>query len=171
MRIEKFKSGVPTFERENRKMQKDLRYEPMYTFIEVSRYARIQPVTLKLWTKGIIEPPSHKILAPLSFINLIESHVLIALRRTHQVPMQRIRRAVEWLQQQYGSAHPLAELNLETDGYDVFVRELDLPINASRRGQSGFPEILARYLRRIIGMISKFQFASIHFHMIYPPKL
>jgi len=40
-------------------------------------------------------------------------------------------------------------LDLETDGHDVFIRELGLPINASKHGQSAFAEILARYLKRI----------------------
>ncbi|NLX51085.1 MAG: DUF433 domain-containing protein [Deltaproteobacteria bacterium] len=132
-------------------MKQDIRYNPLYSLTEVSRYARIQPATLRLWTKknSIVMLPINEGLAPLSFINLIESHVLVALRRTHQVPMQRIRRAVDWLQEQYNTKHPLAELDLETDGHDVFIRELGLPINASKHGQSAFAEILARYLKRI----------------------
>jgi len=132
-------------------MKRDLRYEPLYSCTEVGRYARIQTATLRLWLKtdGIITPPTRDGLAPLSFINLVESHVLLALRRTHQVPMQRIRRAVEWLQDHYNTSHPLAELDLETDGRDLFTRELGLPINASKGGQSAFAEILSLYLKRI----------------------
>jgi uncharacterized protein (DUF433 family) len=87
--------------------------------------------------------------APLSFINLVEAHVLLALRRTHMVPMRHIRTAIEWLKDKFQSEHPLAELDLETDGYDVFVREFGLSISASRKGQIGINEILSRYLQRI----------------------
>ncbi len=133
--------------------EQDLRYRPIYPLAEVSRYARVHPATLRMWThnrgSGVVILATGPQVAPFSFINLIESYVLEGLRRTHRVPMQRIRKAVEWLQQKYGTAHPLAELNLETDGYDLFIRELDVPVNASRRGQGGFPEVLAQYLRRI----------------------
>jgi len=133
--------------------KKDLRYQPLYSLVEVSRYARVGPTTLRSWARseggGILVPAGHNTVAPLSFINLIESHVLLALRRTHQVPMQRIRKAVDWLKETCQVEHPLAELDLETDGYDVFVREAGFPVSASRRGQIGIPEVLCRYLQRI----------------------
>lgn len=134
--------------------QQDLRYQPLYSLIEVSRYARVKPATLRAWTHNgdaaiMVIPTDDRRVAPFSFINLIETYVLEGLRRAHHVPMQRIRRAMEWLQKTYDVAHPLAELNLETDGYDLFIRELNIPINASRKGQGGFPEVLSRYLQRI----------------------
>ncbi len=94
-------------------------------------------------------PAAEKGIAPLSFINLVESHVLLALGRTHRVPMQRIRKAVDWLKSTCSTDHPLAECDLETDGYDVFVRIAGFPVAASRRGQGGIPEVLSRYLQRI----------------------
>lgn len=137
----------------HRKTEQDLRYRPLYTLVEVSRYARVQPNTLRSWSKPgdstLVVPAGHKTVAPLSFINLIETHVLLALRRTHMVPMRRIRTAIEWLRDKYQSEHPLAELDLETDGYDVFVKESGSPVSASRKGQIGIPEVLSRYLQRI----------------------
>lgn len=133
--------------------QQDLRYRPLYTLSEVSRYARVKSATLRSWTRNgnepVIIPADVSGVAPFSFINLIELYVLEGLRRTHRLPMQRIRKGEEWLRRTYGVSHPLAELNLETDGYDLFIREVDIPINASRKGQGGFPEVLARYLQRI----------------------
>ena len=132
---------------------KDERYLPLYSLAEVSRYARVQSGTLRSWTRsrdgGILVPAELDTVAPLSFINLVESHVLLALRRIHRVPMQRIRTAVEWLRRTYETEHPLAELDLETDGYDLFVRELGYPVSASRRGQGAIPQILSRFLQRI----------------------
>jgi len=63
--------------------------------------------------------------------------------------MQRIRTALEWAKNAYHVEHPLAELDLETDGSEVFVRELGFSINASRKGQITLPKVLAQYLRRI----------------------
>lgn len=137
----------------HQKAKQDLRYKPLYSLVEVSRYARVQPNTLRSWARSgdgsLVVPAGHNTVAPLSFINLIETHVLLALRRTHMVPMRRIRTAIEWLKDMYQTEHPLAELDLETDGYDVFVREFGLPISASRKGQIGINEILSRYLQRI----------------------
>ena len=135
-----------------KRIKDDLRYKPLYSLVEVGRYARVQPGTLRSWTRsddgGLLVAAAHNTVAPLSFINLIEAHVLLALRRMHTVPMKKIRTAVEWLKDQYHTEHPLAEIDLETDGRDVFIREFGLPVSASRRGQIG-NEILSRYLQRI----------------------
>ncbi len=133
--------------------KEDLRYKPLYSLVEVSRYARVQPNRLRTWTRhddgSLLVPAGRNTVAPLSFINLIEAHVLVALRRAHTVPMKKIRTAVEWLKGQYGLEHPLAELDLETDGRDVFLRESGLLVSASGKGQIAFNEMLSRYLQRI----------------------
>lgn len=147
------KGGNPFENIMKQSAQQDLRYQPLYTLSEVSRYARVKPATLRSWTQNggarVIIPADVSGIAPFSFINLIELYILEALRHNYHVPLQRIRRAVEWLHQKYGFANPLAARNLETNGYDLFIRELGIPINASRKGQGGFPEVLARYLQRI----------------------
>ncbi len=154
MKEANIKPGGNAFEETMKKTaSQDIRYQPLYSLTEVSRYARVKPATLRLWTHdrgtGLVIPDEDQRTAPLSFINLIEAYVLESLRRFHHLPMQRIRRAMEWFRENYDTPHPLAELNLETDGYDLFIRVMDIPINATRRGQAGFPEVLARYLRRI----------------------
>lgn len=131
----------------------DLRYKPLYSITEVSRYTRVQNTTLRSWIQSksgnlLVPADSHGI-APLSFINLVESHVLLALRRRYHVPMRKILSAVEWLKKTRGVGHPLAEIDLETDGSEVFVREWGHPISASRKGQMGIDAILSRYLKRI----------------------
>ena len=131
----------------------DLRYQPLYSSTEVGRYARVQPAMVRSWTRGnngraVVVPAAKNNVAPLSFINLVEFHVLVALRRTHRLPMQKIRAALEWAKGAYVTEHPLAELDLETDGSELFVHELGLSVNASRRGRA-LPEVLSDYLRRI----------------------
>ena len=132
----------------------DLRYQPLYSSTEIGRYARIQPGAVRSWThqndgSAVVVPAARNSVAPLSFINLIEFHVLVALRRTHRVPMQKIRKALEWAKETYRLEHPLAELDLETDGSEVFVRELGFSINASQGGQIALPKVLSQYLKRI----------------------
>lgn len=85
----------------------------------------------------------------LSFINLVEVHVLDALRRDHHVPLDKIRVALDYLQKHFGSKHPLAEERFATDGLDLFVQKYGQLINASRAGQLGMKEILETYLKRV----------------------
>jgi uncharacterized protein (DUF433 family) len=43
----------------------------------------------------------------------------------------------------------LADTEFETDGVDIFIRELDEYINVSRHGQQAFKCIVSTYLKRI----------------------
>jgi uncharacterized protein (DUF433 family) len=134
--------------------KEDLRYQPLYSSTEIGRYARVQSAMVRSWTKArdrtaVVLPAARNIATPLSFINIVEFHVLVALRRTHRLPMQKIRTALEWAKKAYATEHPLAELDLETDGSELFIRELGLSVNASRKGQIALPEVLSEYLHRI----------------------
>lgn len=106
----------------------------IYTLGEVSRYARVKPTTLRTWTHNgyacVIIPAIASGIAPFSFINFIELYVLEGLRRTHRLPMQRIRKGEESLRRTYGVSYPLAESNLKTDGYDLFIRESEFPLDS-----------------------------------------
>jgi len=80
----KEKSNTPT-------AKEDLRHQPLYSATEVGLYARVQPSIVSSWTRGndgsaVVLPAAKNIVAPLSFINLIEFHVLVALRRDTPSP-------------------------------------------------------------------------------------
>lgn len=85
----------------------------------------------------------------LSFTNLVEAHVLDAIRRKHQIPLDKIRLAIKYLHQEFGSEHPLADNRLETDGLDLFVSEYGRLINITRAGQIAMREVLENYLKRV----------------------
>ena len=128
----------------------DIRYRPIYTPGDISRYAHVHPETLRSWTGGRGNPiilPAGAGVAPFSFINLIEAHVLVVLRKTHKVPMQSVRRQVKMLRTRFHTDHPLAERDIETDGYSLFVEHLGLKQSAS--GQGAIPEVVSIYLRRV----------------------
>jgi hypothetical protein len=79
---------------------KSLEEQPAYSITEASRYLSIPPATLRSWVAGrkyptgagpkffrsIIQLP-HDARAGLSFVNLVEAHVLDAIRRNHQVSL------------------------------------------------------------------------------------
>jgi uncharacterized protein (DUF433 family) len=84
-----------------------------------------------------------------SFVNLLELHVLGALRQEHSVEMKKIRRAIEWLQGHLKTPHPLIDEEMQTDGTDVFIEKYGSLINASANGQLAMKALLQAHLKRI----------------------
>ena len=141
---------------------RDPRDIPAYLLHEAAHYTGVPVNTLRSWVSGrpystdkgtkhseplIIRPnPSN---SSLSFNNLIEAHVLNAIRRKHAVAMPRVRKALDFLSKKFDSKHPLAEHDFETDGVDLFVEQFGELINVSRHGQLAMKEILRAYLKRI----------------------
>lgn len=140
----------------------DPREIPNYGITEVAYYFRIPVATLHSWVKGrpyklrygttkffqpLISLPNEDV-PLLSFMNVVEAHVLNAIRG-YNVPIRTIREALDYVQQVIPSKHPLADQNFETDGKDLFLRELGGLINASRRGQYAMEQVVDIYLRRI----------------------
>lgn len=146
----------------------DQRHRPRYTIAEVARYLGLNPSTVRSWfyarkyraaggsrlSEPVLKPADHNPRGPsLSFFNLVEAHVLSATRRDFKVSMTAVRSAAESVREQTGSIHPLITKKFSTDGKDLFIRVLEqsgeVLVNASRKGQRGFPEILNDYLQRI----------------------
>lgn len=85
----------------------------------------------------------------LSFVNLVEIHVLDALRRGHKISLPKVRRALDYLNHRFPSRHPLAHHLLRTDGLDVFVERYGSLINVTKEGQMAIREMLEAHLGRI----------------------
>ena len=148
---------------EKRKFDMDVAKEqPAYSLAEASRYLLIPPATLRSWVAGrkyptgsgpkfftpVIELPDDA-RAGLSFVNLVEAHVLDAIRRHHQVPLNKIQQAIDYLRKQFSSKHPLAEQRFETDGLDLFVDKFGQLINVTQSGQIALRELLKAHLHRV----------------------
>lgn len=138
----------------------DRRELPVYWIHEVAYYLGIKQSTLHSWIRGRTFPKSHgtgvfkplidvKGRARLSFYNLVEAHVLLSTRKLHGVRLIKIRKAIDYVQSEFPSEHPLITEQFKTDGKDLFIEKIGSTINASRYGQTGFPQILDQYLRRI----------------------
>ena len=142
--------------------QKSPEEQPAYSIAEASRYLSIPPATLRSWAAGrkyptgsgpkffrpIIQLPDDA-RAGLSFVNLVEAHVLDAIRRHHQVPLSKIREAIHYLRKHFSSTHPLAEQRFQTDGVDLFVEKFDQLINVTQSGQIALRELLKAHLHRV----------------------
>lgn len=114
----------------------------MWIFGQVYATAAGQRVSRPIIAIAADSPPR------LSFVNMVEAHVLSAIRYQHGVALPAVRRAVQYLTAEFGSRHPLAEEQFQTDGVNLFVERLGL-LNVSAPGQFAMPEILRALLRRV----------------------
>ncbi len=139
--------------RPNRIYGADPREIPSYGLIEAARYLSVSRTTLESWVTGnrplIVAPQRSPLL--LSFVNLVEAHVLFVIRRKHHLKMRKVRTAIDYLCKDLGSRHPLAEEKFKTDGIDLFIHEglESRLVNVSRRGQLGMKELIEAYLQRV----------------------
>jgi uncharacterized protein (DUF433 family) len=85
----------------------------------------------------------------LSFTNLVEVHVLAAMRRKHALKLEAIRKAVRYMHEALDVEHPLATKQFKTNGVDLFVEWLGKIINVSREGQLGIKAVLTDSLARV----------------------
>jgi len=141
---------------------RDPRDLPAYTAPEAAHYLLIPRATVWSWVAGRPYPTKagKRFFRPvitvakthppvLSFVNLIEAHVLDAIRREHRIPLDKVRVAIDYLRTQFSSQHPLADHRFETDGLDLFIQEYGRLINITRSGQMAMRQLLQAHLRRI----------------------
>jgi uncharacterized protein (DUF433 family) len=142
--------------------QPDVRELPAYGVAEAAQYLRIPSATVRAWGAGMwygnelkrkffhpLFQPAAKSPVLLSFINLIEAHVIGAIRRKHRVNMPAVRRSIDFLKNELGSAHPLADHKFETNGIDLFISHYGQFISVSQGGQLAVRELLQAHLRRV----------------------
>ncbi|MBD2580173.1 DUF433 domain-containing protein [Oscillatoria sp. FACHB-1406] len=140
----------------------DPRNIPIYSVGEAARYLKIPDSTIRAWTAGRQYPVAygHKTFRPLietqgkkplrlTFINLIEIHVLRAIRQDHQINLAKVRSALDYIGNELKLLHPLAEWKFSTDGVDLFIDYYGSQINASIGGQLSLKNQLNNHLERI----------------------
>lgn len=155
-----------------RKDTKDQRFQRrLYTVADAARYVGVGTAALAAWTRAPESPvmpssgrrgPAVTALEPergdrrrIPFVGLIEATVVQAFRRTG-LPMQRIRRALQVLEEHCELEHALASRSLLTDGADVLFdyasrcgdQQLRL-LTVVHTGQRVFHEVILEYLERI----------------------
>jgi len=85
----------------------------------------------------------------LSFINLVEAHILDAIRFRHNVPLAKVRQSIEFLREYSGSPHPLADHWFQITGVDLLIDDAGILMNTTKRGQLEMKEIIKAYLHRV----------------------
>jgi hypothetical protein len=139
---------------------KDPRDLPAYSIPVAARIARLPRTTLRSWVRGrsyptkagprraapVIVPPTPDFL---SFTNLVEAHVLAAMRREHELKLETVRSAVRFLRKETGQEHPLAQEQFLTDRVDLFVERVGQLINVSKGGQLAIRSAIEESLKRV----------------------
>ncbi|BAZ47392.1 hypothetical protein NIES4102_44380 (plasmid) [Chondrocystis sp. NIES-4102] len=140
----------------------DPRNIPAYSIGNAARYLRIPRSTIRSWTIGhsyrvkdgssffhpLIDISKEKPYL-LSFTNLVEVHVLRAIRVGHKIQLNKVREALDFIDEHLLVPHPLAKEDFRTNGVDLFIERYGELINASSGGKKELKEALNAHLQRI----------------------
>jgi uncharacterized protein (DUF433 family) len=140
----------------------DFRDRPPYTLAEAARYLKVAPATLRSWVVGRDYPRStgegrfHPLIHPpvrqpptLSFWNLIEAHVLRAMRTEHGVSMDALRKALAYAQKTLNLKRLLLSRELCTEGGRVLLDRYGQLIDLSASGQMALRRVFQEHLKRV----------------------
>ncbi len=136
---------------------------PLYTLAEVAHHVHVPRATLSTWVQGrdyvaagelrhsprvLVRPdPADE---RLSFNNLIEAHVLRALRTRHGVPMNLVRRALAYAEAEHGIERLLISDELEAAPGEMFLREYGRLLSLTHSGQFAIEMVLKGFLQRVV---------------------
>lgn len=137
----------------------DPRQLPLYSVTEAARFIGLPRRTVRDWVHGrrqtsgthsdpIIRIPNFQD-GRLSFNNLVEVHVLSALRQKHRVPMVAIREGIRYAEREMQIAHPLLRDELRAGLGEMFFDTIFGYVNLSRSGQYAIRKIVEIYLERV----------------------
>jgi uncharacterized protein (DUF433 family) len=129
---------------------------PRYTVDSVNQYLHLPPSTVRWWTTGNgCSSPAIRPADPrkclLSFRNLVEAHVLSALRPRGRGRSRRrapTRALVELLEERFQSAHPLADPRMGTEA-GAFAQAFGAFAKLSPIERTAISDSLAHHLARI----------------------
>lgn len=136
---------------------------PAYRISDAARYLHVPAATLRSWFAGRSYPRRQggpgsfkRLITPadaegcqLSFLNLVEAHVLRALRTEHGIALHAVRSALDYAENKLGIEHVLLSDSLLTGAGEVFLDHYGSLISLSRSGQIAIRRVLEIYLRRV----------------------
>jgi uncharacterized protein (DUF433 family) len=128
----------------------EIKILPAYTLAGAARLIGSNPSTLRVWFRGrrpyqstaryqrAVKPVLHTESGngePLSFIDVIEAHVLHTIRRGYGIPLKKVRKAIAYLEEMKGDLLFLASQDFYHDHRDVFLEIGPHLISLSESGQ------------------------------------
>lgn len=140
----------------------DHRNQPAYPLSEAARYLKLPAATLRAWTVGRPYPTVHgerhfpPLISPagkeppvLSFWNLIEAHVLRALRTEHGIPIKALRKAVDYAEKRLRIERLLLSPELRSDAGRLFLDRYGELIDLQASGQLAMRQMFEAHLKRV----------------------
>lgn len=141
---------------------KDFRDQPAYGAAEAARYLRLPAATVRTWLVGrdypkagaqatflpLIKPACEQPLR-LSFFNLIEAHVLRALRTEHGVALAELRNAIAFAQKKLHVSRLLLSAELRTHAGQVLLDRCVELINLGAASQLAMRRMFEDHLQRV----------------------
>ena len=136
----------------------DARELPLYGLSEAALYLRLPIKTLEYWAFGSSHAkPLIRVAGRhprvLSFMNLLECHMLAAMRSIYDLRLSKIRNAIANLSHPNWYKHPLIEKPLYTNRIDILLSDIDGKVaNISKHKdvvQFVIPEIVKIHMERI----------------------
>ncbi len=136
----------------------DLRDIPIYSISDAAKYLRIPVGTIRSWTVSISNGSNFSkplILTQdikpklLSFTNLVEIHVLRAIRKHHQMQRDKVRMALDYIEDKFQVLHPLASEKFSTNGVDLFIERYASLFNVSEDWRTDLKSIFNTHFQRI----------------------
>ena len=138
------------------------RETPAYGVAEAAHYVRLPVATLRSWIAGreyltrTGVRTSHPLVRPadtftplLSFSNLIEAHVLRALRTDHAVSIKDVRIAVRYAETELGIDRLLLSKELRASGKQLFLERYGELLSLSRSGQIALKKVFEAHIARV----------------------
>lgn len=127
---------------------------PFYTISAAARHLRIPASTVRFWVRGRPHDGYRPVISSeadglLSFNDLIELYVIKALTRGRNVPLQAVRRAVEYAASEMNVSRVLLSDDLFTFGDKLLLRHLGELVDISRSGQLALEKVIGSYMERI----------------------
>ena len=147
----------------------DHRNQPAYPLAEAARYLKLPPATLRSWVvgrdydtakgsrkfKALVMPPA--VHPPvLSFWNLIEAHVLRALRTDHGISVKAVRDALQCAESELHIDRLLLSRELSASAGWLFLDRYGDLIELSASGQIAMRKIFEAHLDRVVWDDAKF---------------
>jgi uncharacterized protein (DUF433 family) len=128
--------------------------EPAYGISEAAVYLKIPYTTLRYWLGSGKLPPIIQPAAPnpvrLSFMNLLESHALAAMRNLYNLKLPKVRSALRKIgEEDPRQPHPLVTQVFLTDRKDLFIERMDKLVNVSAKSPQLSLDFYRMYLERV----------------------
>lgn len=140
----------------------DLRDRPAYPLGEAARYLKLPPATVRSWFLGrtyetavgnrhfsAIVAPATRRPPVLSFWNLVEAHVLRALRTDHGVSVRAVRKALSIAENELKIDRLLLSKELLAGAGKLFLGRYGELVELSASGQIAMRQVLEAHLKRV----------------------